>query len=572
MGLLNSALQIGRSALLSYQGALQVVGNNISGVASPDYTRLTPELDPLQGSVLARDIQGGAGVALTDIRRHVDEALENRVRQAVGVEQSTAVVQEALARLEVLFTDFDGSGLSSRLNTFLHSFDDLQNTPESSTVRDLAIANGRLLAEALQSSRRQLAQLSADFDGQIADAVATADELARRIAVLNQEITRAEAGRRSQATGLRDQRDGLLRDLGEIVDVTLREQPNGAINVYIGSEALVQGNVVRGLVAVTNVTAEGERTAVRFADSGQDVFLRGGRLAGLINARDRYGDAQIAALDELAAAIITEVNRIHADGQGLVGFTNVVGSQAALNGDATFSDASAGLPFTVSDGSFYVTVADDATGTPVAYRIAVQAGSTSLTSLATAINNQVEGVTATVTSDLRLAVTAEEGFSFTFGYDGQEPRPDTSGVLAALGINTFFTGTSARDMAVNPTIVGDPRTVAAATVFQPGDGVNAGRVAALDLSPSQSLGGRTLTEFYNALASAVAVAAAEGKDDFQAASSVRASLQSQRESLSGVNLDEEAVSMLKYERAFQGAARFVGVVDQLLDELVLLIR
>src|SRR3972149_5783852 len=88
MGLLNSALQIGRSALLSYQGALQTVGSNISSAGSPDYTRLAPPLVPIQGSLIANDLQPGAGVALTDIQRYLDEALEGRVRLAIGGQEA----------------------------------------------------------------------------------------------------------------------------------------------------------------------------------------------------------------------------------------------------------------------------------------------------------------------------------------------------------------------------------------------------------------------------------------------------------------------------------------------------
>src|SRR3989304_1855965 len=105
MGLLNSALQIGRSALMSYQGALQTVGSNISSAGSPDYARLAPQLDPIQGSLVANDLQPGAGVALTDIQRYIDDALEGRLRLAIGGQQSAAARQTTLAQVESFFDD-----------------------------------------------------------------------------------------------------------------------------------------------------------------------------------------------------------------------------------------------------------------------------------------------------------------------------------------------------------------------------------------------------------------------------------------------------------------------------------
>jgi len=575
MGLLNSALHIGRSALLSYQGALQVTGNNISSVGSPDYTRLTPELDPLQGNSLTRGLQPGAGVALSGIQRNFDEALESRIRLAIGGQESALTQQASLSQVEVFFDDISGTGASARLQQFFHGFDELQNTPEDPAIRDLAINNAVQLAGSLQALRRQLAGLGADLDGQIASVAAAADQAAREVAGLNEQITRAEAGGPGQATGLRDQRDALLRELSEIFDLTVREEPDGAINVYVGSEALVQGATARGLITVEEFHGEFARSSVRFVDSNADVAVRGGRLFGLMMSRDEHAYGRIAAIDELASAIIAETNRVHADGQGLAGFRSVTGSYEVLAPDAALDGAAAGLPYPPRDGSFFITVSDDLTGTPVAFRIDValgQGGGTTLQSLVADFNTEVDGVTASITSDQRLLLTADDGFSFTFGHDGQQARTDTSGVLSALGINTLFIGNGARDIAVNPALLDDPRLLAAGATFHTGDGLNAGRIADLDSTGIARLGGYSVTASYAAIANRAALTAAAAHESVDAASSVLSSLDAQKQSISGVSLDEEAIALVKFERSFQGASRFVAVVDQLLGELVTLIR
>ncbi len=582
MGLMNSALQIGRNAILSYQSALQVVGSNISSVGSPDYTRLTPQLDPLQGPALAGGMQPGAGVALTGIQRNLDETLEARIRLAIGEQESLLVQQSALAQTEALFENIGGTGVVSRLTDFFNSFDNLQNTPEDLAVRGLTITQGTLLAESLHVLRGQLAQLGENLDQQVADLISRSDGLAQDIAGLNEEISRAEAGVEGQATGLRDQRDALLRELSEIVDVSVQEQPDGALNVYIGSEALVQGNFSRGLIVVTESDGEFTRSSIRFADDNAHVNPRGGRLEGLVAARDEQAYGRIQAIDELTAAIIAEVNRIHADGQGLSAMTSVTGSYDLLSTDAALNSSAAGLPFPPENGSFYVTVTDEATGTPVAYLIDVNlpplAGATgledatTLESLVADINAQVQGAAASITSGNRLSLTADDGYSFTFGHDGQQPREDTSGVLAALGINTFFTGRDARDIAVNEVVVEQPALLSSSSIFLTGDGTTAGRIAGLATATSARLGGETIAGFYNSLASSVAVTAFGVNEAAEAASAVRSSLQAQKESVSGVSLDEEAIALLKFQRAFQGASRFVSVVDDLLKELIALIR
>ncbi|MCH7993820.1 MAG: hypothetical protein IIB57_05170, partial [Planctomycetes bacterium] len=199
-------------------------------------------------------------------------------------------------------------------------------------------------------------------------------------------------------------------------------------------------------------------------------------------------------------------------------------------------------------------------------------GDTTLESLVSDINAQVAGVTASITSDNRIAFAADDGLSFVLGFDGQQARTDTSGVLTALGVNTFFTGTDARDMAVNQTLIEQPLLIAASAVNLPGEGTNAGRIAGIDIVGSAGLGGSTIPDFYQSIVNAVAVTTRASIEAEESASAILASLEAQKGSISGVNLDEEAISLLKFERAFQGAARYISAVSNMLDELILLIR
>lgn len=576
MGLLNSALHIGRTALLGYQGALQVIGNNISSAGSEDYTRVSPHLSPLQGDTLAGNLKPGAGVALDGIQRNIDEALEGRLRLAIGTLQASDAERSVLMRIEATFSDLNGTDIATRLTNFFNNLEELQNRPDDTATRQLVLASGTQLADALHGSRATLVDVGEDIDGQIVALVETADNIAEKIARLNEEITTVEAGSRSQATGLRDQRDALLRELSQIFDVTVREQPNGVLNVYIGSEALIQGNFARGLVAITESDGMFNRTTARFADTNQQIDVFGGQLAGLINSRDTYAFGRIDSIDQLAAAIIAEVNRVHADGQGFVGYQSLTGTIDVFASDVALSDPAAGLSSTISDGSFYITVIDELTQTPVAFEIDVAVGSpggdATLESLVSDINAQVEGVTASVTSDNRISLAADDGLTFVFGFDGQHTRTDTSGVLAALGVNTFFTGSDARDMAVSETLIKQPLLLAASTVNLPGEGSNAGRLAGLNIVGSAALGGSTIPDFYQSIVNAVAVTTRAAIEARESASVILSSLEIQKGSISGVNLDEEAISLLKFERAFQGASRFISTVDRMLDELILLIR
>jgi flagellar hook-associated protein 1 FlgK len=145
-------------------------------------------------------------------------------------------------------------------------------------------------------------------------------------------------------------------------------------------------------------------------------------------------------------------------------------------------------------------------------------------------------------------------------------------VLAAAGIGTFFDGVDANTLAVHGSILAEPRLIAAASAGgAPGDGSNAGRIAALATAASELLGGRSVVDFHDQMTHDLAVVTAAAENDSAAAGAVFSSLQAQRESVSGVNLDEEAISLTVYERAFQGASRYLTVVDSMTQELLTMV-
>jgi flagellar hook-associated protein 1 FlgK len=306
------------------------------------------------------------------------------------------------------------------------------------------------------------------------------------------------------------------------------------------------------------------------------VTVGGGKIEGLIRARENQAYGRIAGVDQLASGLIAEVNRVHSDGQGLIGFSAVTGTYDVMDVDAPLNSAEAGLRNPPRNGSFFITVRDTATDTPVAYQIEIdldgQGSDTSLQSLVDDLNATVPGITASITPDRRLEIVADAGYSFTFGYDGHAYRDDTSNVLAALGVNTFFDGSTAGDIQVNPVLQGDARFLAASLTYQPGDGDNAGRMAGVLNTSSDLLDGSSVLEFYNQVANDVAVNGAAASTSGEAATAILSALQTQKENISGVSLDEEAIELIKYERAFQGAARFLSTVDQMMTELMSIIR
>jgi len=354
------------------------------------------------------------------------------------------------------------------------------------------------------------------------------------------------------------------------MDIEVREQDSGAINVYVGSAPLVEFDRSRGPIVETVLEDGLELAVVRFADDHSNLVLRDGKLFGILQARDQYLRDQFDRLDTLAAGLIYEVNRIHSTGVGLVGYEELLSNYAVDDPDAVLNSTAANLPFPLENGTFIVHVREQSTGQVITRQIEVDLDGlndddTTLASLAAALNG-VPGLSATVTSDNRLQLTADAGREIWFG-------EDSSGALAALGLASFFTGRNAGDIAVADRLREDPRLIAASLSGEVNDGDNAGRLARLADSTSTSalLGQRSIPDYHETIISDLAVEAAAALTQHEAAEAVYEGLYAQRESVSGVSLDEEAVNLSKFERAYQAATRYLAVVDQLTSETLALL-
>jgi flagellar hook-associated protein 1 FlgK len=188
---------------------------------------------------------------------------------------------------------------------------------------------------------------------------------------------------------------------------------------------------------------------------------------------------------------------------------------------------------------------------------------TSLSDVAAAIN-AIDGVSASINAAGKLTISSDspdQEIAFA---------NDASGLLTALGLNTFFTGTSAATLAVNQDVAGDPAKFAASSGGVGEDTANAVALAGFLDRPLESRNGDTLVTLYSALnsevtqGSAVTQSVAEGFRTFEAA------LQGQSLATSGVSLDEEAIKMITLQRTFQASAKYIAAISELLDILVAL--
>jgi flagellar hook-associated protein 1 FlgK len=561
---LTGALNIGRSALSVQQAALQVTGNNIANAGNADYTRQTASLTPNRDQELRPGVFLGQGVNLEGVRRQIDEALQGRLRGSFSDSESSSTMEQWLGRVEATFNELGDDDLSTRLSKFFGSWSNLANQPQDSGLRQVVLQEGEAVANWFNDLRGQLGGLQSDVDARMKGQAADADSLAQQIADLNAEIVVAEQGNGPAANGLRDKRDAVLGKLSELMDIRTIQQENGSLNVYVGSEPLVIAAQNRG-VELKQQTVDGtlSSTVVFKATQGR-VPVTAGQLGGLVQVREKVGET-IDQIDGLAKNMIFELNKIHAGGQGLEGFSSISATNGVDDTTVALTDPKSGLDFTPGNGSFVVHVKQKATGLVTSTLVNVDldgagGNDTTLDDLQTNLDN-IAGISATVSAGKLQVAADSSAVEISFSQD-------SSGVLAALGMNTFYNGSNARDIAVNQVIKDKPQFLAASRNGEPTDNQTARAIAALESTALASLNGSTLKDTYQTTINQVAAAASSAKTASEAANAVKETLAAQREALSGVSLDEEAVNLMRQQRAFQGAARLIATIDELMQTVL----
>lgn len=569
---LTSSLQIGRSGLLTHQAGIEVTGHNLANVATPGFKRERLEVGAAGQRPIGRGQFVGQGVELTSVTRQVSEAVETRLRGAVSDRNGAAVLQQRLERLEALQNELSGAGLSDGLDRYFNTWSQLSVNPQDPASRGLVVSEGVALAAQLQDLRSGYVDLAGESSALLAEGVADANRILDEIDAVNVAIRQQEGGSGGEAGALRDRRDGLLSQLAEHVDITVNELNDGEIDVFVGSIPVVLDGRSRGLRTETREIGGVDTTVLVTGAEGEATALTpgsGGLAAQLAFANEGVASAT-EALDEVAAQLIFQVNRAHSQGRGLTPADRHVASYAVADADAALSDREAtGLAFAANHGTLSVSVSNGPGGadrtTTIDVNLDGASGTpTTLNTLAAALD-AVDGVSASVDATGRLTVAGDTpGTSVAFA-------DDTAGVLATLGVNGFFAGSDASDIAVAAEVSGDPRRLAAGRGPNPGDNRGALAAAGVRDAAVPELGGRSVTQRWADRVAADASELARVRQSAAAAVTVAEGLSAQQAAVSGVNADEETINLLQHQRAYQASARYLSVVDEMLETVLRLV-
>lgn len=623
MSILNNAI----SGLLTAQRGMDTTSHNIANVNTDGFSRQRVNQTARMPQYLGGSFVG-TGVSVTDVRRIYDQFLTDQLREATAAEQQLSVFRDLTGRVDSILAN-EAAGLSQGLTEFFQTVEGLTSDPASLPVRHAVLSQGQALADRFGVLDGQLGALEEDANQRIQGAIANINGLASAIASINDQISASAGG---APNDLLDQRDALLTQLAGQIDVSTTTQPDGALNVFVGNgQTLVAANRSFDL-AVVRDEFDPTRLQVAQSAGGYSISgsLAGGALGGTLEFRRAVLDPARQELGRIATGLAETFNAVHRGGMDLGGtaggdffkvpatevlpstrnsgngavvlgiddanrlaaesyelalaggswqLTNQSGASVAMTGAGTSANPflAEGLrievPVGAVDGDRFMlrplARAAGKLGLAVGgpERIAAASPLGSIAALSNPGNasittpNVIDPADSGLTTPVSIVFDDASSFRIldTGGADLSGPQPYSDGDdIEFNGWRVSISGQAeagARfDIAPNPLGVGD-NTVA----------LQLAGVATRDLFNG---GLASLRDLEAGLISQVGVTARQAGLSLDAQTSLREQTALDVQSVSGVNLDEEAINLMRYQEAYMAAAQAISVADSMFQSVL----
>ena len=546
-----ATLNIGQSALAAAQIGLDTTAHNIANASTPGYSRQVV----VQGASIPQNVgEGfrGQGVDVTSVKRIYNDFLATQSRSAQTTKSGYDSYYMQIRQVDNLLADAD-AGLSPVLQDFFASVQELSSNPASMPARQAVLSSAEGLPARLRSLAVRLDEVGQGVNSQVAASVGVVNTYAQQISALNEIISKLQSSTGQSPNDLLDQRDQLILDLNKEIKASVVKQGDGKYNVFIGSgQPLVVGSQTYSMTVQPSpfnpeklgIGYQGENGVV----SIDDASLSGGRLGGLLAFRSQSLEPAQNALGRIGIALAGTFNTQHAQGLDLNGdpggnfFTvpsPVVNSNLANTGDAEIAASISG-PNALTTSDYELHYADDGTNqTYTLVRLSDQNTTTYTKAVFEAGPQTVDGVEISLFSG-----TVVDGDSFLI-------RPTIKG---------------AADIAVAIT---DPAKIAAAdTDGGVGNNRNALLLSALQTANTIGNSSASFQGAYSHLVSTVGNKTRELEVTNSAAGKILDEVTKSIQTESGVNLDEEAANLLRYQQAYQAAAKVMQIANEMFQLLL----
>ncbi|MDC7807332.1 flagellar hook-associated protein FlgK [Luteimonas sp BLCC-B24] len=620
-------LSTGTSALIAFQRALSTVSHNVANINTPGYSRQTVDFEARSPQFIGAGYVG-RGTQITDVRRVADDLANARLIDSTGELARLERLAALSTRVDTLMSD-KATGISGIWSNFFDSVSALSSNASAPAERQNMLGQANALTTRFQQLQGQFDRLSTEVNSGLAASAGEVNRLAGEIARLNGSIGTAQTA----APDLLDRRDQLIRDLVALTGGTAVQQDGGAMNVFsAGGQALVVGVQASQLTMVTDPYRP-ERQQLALQTQGQTIRLderiMGGGIGGLLEFRSQVLDQTQSELGRIALALGTSFNAGHAAGvdqYGAMGgpFFNVpapvISGHAANTGTARFSTsvddlgAITGRNLVVQFQAGAWTATDAATGVAVPVTGTGASGDPlRVAGVALALDGAAQdgdrflleptaqaarGLTVAITDPSRIAAAAPVQVQAALGnlgsglpravrvVDAADPALRTPSTIEFLDADQYmldgngpFAYAPGDTISANGwsfTLDGIPSAgdsfIMAPTAPGSSNNSNAALLAGVETQAALNGGSLTLNGAISGLTTAVGSAARHASYAAEAQASLHEQAYAARESISGVNLDEEAANMLRLQQAYQAAAQLISTADNLFQSLLGAVR
>ncbi len=618
------------SGLLAFQQALDVTSNNISNSATPGYSVETANLVEQPGQFTGSGFSGG-GVAVQSTTRAYSAQLTQQVRSSQSSYSSFNTLATQAQQIDNMLSD-STTGLSTSLQNFVNSLQTVSTSPSSTPARQALLSQGQALAQQLQSYDSQINQYGSQLESQISTDVAQINTLSTNIANLNQQIAAASASGQTPNQLLDQRGTMIDQLSKYISVQTVPQSNGMTNVYIGNGQALVSSGTAQQLTTLPgtyNPTELGIGIQSSTGVTNLTTEMSGGELGGLLSARSQVLDPTQSALGQISVAVATLVNQQQTSGMTLNGTAGqpmfTVGGVQVLpasgnTGSATISasrtslsqlttdsyqlqyaggswqlkdtttgqavamtgNGTAASPFTAAGMSFVIS------GTPAAndsYQISPTAGATAGLTMQLTDPSQVAaaslvqasaGAANTGTGTVGSAsVTSPANYvsgTYTVTFSSPTQYTVTNGATPVTS-GTYTSGTPISFNGQQITLTGTPAandtfTVSPNSTANTGDNSNV--LAMISGLSSKALTGGTasVSDVATNLVSHVGVLTQQAQNNASAQQAVNQEATTARSNATGVNLDQQAADMLRYQQAYQAMAQVISMSNQMFTSLI----
>ncbi|QEN07202.1 flagellar hook-associated protein FlgK [Oceanispirochaeta crateris] len=618
MGSTFSGIELGKRSLQAHTQGLQTIGHNLSNASTEGYSRQRVQLsatDPIympQLNRAERPGQVGQGVDVTTVERIKDILLENRVIAQGDESGYWETRDQYLLMVEQIYNEPYDTSVRSLMDKFWDGWQELSVNPEEIPSRQAVLKRGESLMDGINSRYRRLKETRSMLNDDVAVSVGEVNSILKDISRLNEQIVKSKAVG-DNPNDMLDSRDLLVEKLSAYINITVDNRDSDEFQIHTQGMHLIQGKQVHLLSTEPNPLNEGYND-ITWEQTGQNVDIRNGKLAALIELRDGDVRGEIQKLNTMTVNFTDMVNEVHSNAFAANGKTglNFFNELPFVNNNLGNYDRSGDGEF---DSSYIFrfkgnNVLDPEQQTGLQGTISLNGPSGNIdvnyyptdrvSDIVDRINNSGAEVKALINRDGKLLLKAsssedmenpdfvirhvEDSGQFLSGYtgilsgSGPDNAYDWEQADAVLGLRDIEYAVAplshpAGWMGINKTLQADPASIASGYGVGgreglPGDGSAALEIATLRNKPVMVGPSNTFDDYF---AEAVASIGLKGEVAQQANESqqlVMKDLKDFQSSISGVNMDEEIAEMIKFQHGYNATARFVNEINDMLDTII----